>query len=144
MRRAIWRHVRRHTDTLTHSLARTQARTHTHTTHTTHTCTPAHRHTIKLPRAGVQLVGHATIMVYIQGIIWSGWFQILGFDILLLEDGKPMLLEVNSNPSLRIDYEREVKPGIYEYIYSQVDTTIKKPLVHDTLLLLAPRIYADR
>ena len=71
-------------------------------------------------------------------------FQILGFDILLLSDGKPMLLEVNSNPSLRIDYEREVLPGIFEYIYSQVDTEIKKPLVHDTLLLVAPRTYTAR
>ena len=62
--------------------------------------------------------------------------QILGFDVLLLDDGKPMLLEVNSNPSLRIDYEREVVPGIYECIYSQVDAEIKKPLVHDTLLLV--------
>ena len=65
--------------------------------------------------------------------------QILGFDILLTEDGRPFLLEVNANPSLRIDYENEIAPGIAEYIFSPVDEEIKKPLVMDTLLLMAPR-----
>ena len=65
--------------------------------------------------------------------------QILGFDILLLDDGQPILLEVNANPSLRIDYENEIGLGIYEYIHSPVDEEIKKPVVYDTLLLAAPR-----
>ena len=65
--------------------------------------------------------------------------QILGFDILLQADGKPVLLEVNANPSLRIDFEHEVAPGILEHIHSPVDEEIKRPLVMDTLLLVAPR-----
>jgi tubulin polyglutamylase TTLL11 len=40
-------------------------------------------------------------------------FQIFGFDILLTSELKPMLLEVNCNPSLRIDYEIEDSLGSY-------------------------------
>ena len=35
--------------------------------------------------------------------------QILGFDILLMKNLKPVLLEVNSNPSMRIEHEQEVR-----------------------------------
>ena len=69
------------------------------------------------------------------------FLQILGFDIILTEDGRPFLLEVNANPSLRIDYENEIAPGIAEYIFSPVDEEIKKPLVMDTLLLMAEDVY---
>jgi hypothetical protein len=44
-------------------------------------------------------------------------FQIFGFDILLTNDLKPMLLEVNCNPSLRIDYEFEDSNGTIIYSY---------------------------
>lgn len=37
--------------------------------------------------------------------------QILGFDILLMKNLKPVLLEVNSNPSMRIEHEQEVSVG---------------------------------
>jgi hypothetical protein len=36
------------------------------------------------------------------------FFQILGFDILLKEDLNPVLLEVNCNPSLTVDYETSI------------------------------------
>ncbi|ESO83764.1 hypothetical protein LOTGIDRAFT_53477, partial [Lottia gigantea] len=65
-------------------------------------------------------------------------FQIFGFDILILKDLKPMLLEVNSNPSLRIDCEQEVSPGIMGYVLSLKDEEVKRPLIQDTLMLVAP------
>ncbi|KAE9552579.1 hypothetical protein FO519_004196 [Halicephalobus sp. NKZ332] len=62
-------------------------------------------------------------------------FQIMGFDILVKKDGTPMLLEVNSAPSLSIDhnvYSEDASPPVR----SIVDEMIKVPLVRDTLLLV--------
>lgn len=50
-----------------------------------------------------------------------------------------MLLEVNCNPSLRIDYEIETNDGHVLSILSPIDLEIKKPLVLETLKLVAPR-----
>ena len=52
----------------------------------------------------------------------------------------PILLEVNASPSMRLDYEQQVSPGVVEVVKSPVDEEIKKALVLDTLLLVAPRI----
>lgn len=65
--------------------------------------------------------------------------QVLGFDILLLKDLRPVLLEVNSNPSLSIMGEQEVAPGIVEYIPSIKDEEVKRALIRDTLILIAPK-----
>lgn len=40
-------------------------------------------------------------------------FQIIGFDIILNDRLKPILLEVNANPSLRIDFEHENETGMH-------------------------------
>ena len=55
-----------------------------------------------------------------------------------MQDLKPMLLEVNSSPSLRIDYDKEVVIGITEKVISPVDDEVKRTLVLDTLRLIAP------
>ena len=55
-----------------------------------------------------------------------------------MQDLKPMLLEVNSSPSLRIDYEKEIALGIAEKVISPVDDEVKRTLVLDTLRLIAP------
>jgi len=52
----------------------------------------------------------------------------------------PILLEVNASPSMRLDYEQQVSQGVVEVVKSPVDEEIKKALVLDTLLLVAPRI----
>ncbi|XP_039200933.1 tubulin polyglutamylase TTLL11 isoform X3 [Crotalus tigris] len=65
-------------------------------------------------------------------------FQILGFDILLMKNLKPVLLEVNANPSMKIEHEQEVSPGVMEYIPSPVDEEVKVAVIRDTLRLVDP------
>ncbi|KAM6170015.1 tubulin polyglutamylase TTLL11 [Rhynchocyon petersi] len=65
-------------------------------------------------------------------------FQILGFDILLMKNLKPILLEVNANPSMRIEHEQELSPGVFENVPSIVDEEVKVAVIRDTLRLMDP------
>ncbi|XP_062937821.1 tubulin polyglutamylase TTLL11 isoform X1 [Cynocephalus volans] len=65
-------------------------------------------------------------------------FQILGFDILLTKNLKPILLEVNANPSMRIEHEHELSPGVFENVPSLVDEEVKVAVIRDTLRLMDP------
>ena len=60
----------------------------------------------------------------------------------MLIDSKlcPHLLEVNAHPSLRVDFEQPVKPGVVEYIPSPVDMAIKLPVVKDSLKIIAAKL----
>ncbi|XP_039331119.1 tubulin polyglutamylase TTLL11 isoform X3 [Saimiri boliviensis] len=64
--------------------------------------------------------------------------QILGFDILLMKNLKPILLEVNANPSMRIEHEHELSPGVFENVPSLVDEEVKVAVIRDTLRLMDP------
>jgi len=46
---------------------------------------------------------------------------------------------LKSGPSLRVDYEIETEDGSKCFIASLIDEEIKKPLVMETLRLVAPR-----
>ncbi|XP_043914517.1 tubulin polyglutamylase TTLL11 [Protopterus annectens] len=83
------------------------------------------------------------LKVYYQAEIPQGkpgpsCFQILGFDILLVKNLKPVLLEVNANPSMRIEHEHEISPGVFEYVPSPVDEEVKVAVIRDTLRLIDP------
>ncbi|XP_077354030.1 tubulin polyglutamylase TTLL11 isoform X1 [Festucalex cinctus] len=83
------------------------------------------------------------LKVYYQADIPPGkpgpsCFQILGFDILLMKNLKPVLLEVNANPSMRIDHEQEVAPGVFDCVPSPVDEEVKVGVIRDTLRLVDP------
>ncbi|KAK4811463.1 hypothetical protein QYF61_006397 [Mycteria americana] len=84
------------------------------------------------------------LKVYYQSDIPAGkpgptCFQILGFDILLMKNLKPMLLEVNANPSMRIEHEQELSPGVFENVPSPVDEEVKVAVIRDTLRLVDPQ-----
>ncbi|NWV40256.1 TTL11 polyglutamylase, partial [Grantiella picta] len=84
------------------------------------------------------------LKVYYQSDIPAGkpgptCFQILGFDILLMKNLKPMLLEVNANPSMRIEHEQELSPGVFEIVPSPVDEEVKVAVIRDTLRLVDPQ-----
>ena len=66
--------------------------------------------------------------------------QVLGFDVLLDSKLHPHLLEVNAFPSLRVDAEKTVRPGVVEYLPSTVDMDIKLPVVRDTLRIIGSKI----
>ncbi|XP_019365861.1 PREDICTED: tubulin polyglutamylase TTLL11, partial [Gavialis gangeticus] len=83
------------------------------------------------------------LKVYYQSDIPTGkpgptCFQILGFDILLMKNLKPVLLEVNANPSMRIEHEQELSPGVFENVPSPVDEEVKVAVIRDTLRLMDP------
>ena len=65
-------------------------------------------------------------------------FKILGFDIIVTNQMKPVLLEVNSSPSMRLDFDHEISPGVYEVLPSPVDEEIKIPLIKDVLRIVRP------
>ncbi len=52
------------------------------------------------------------------------------------------LLEVNHNPSLAVDSETEVAPGVMEHSISQVDVDVKKYAVKGALMHAMNQMHA--
>lgn len=72
-----------------------------------------------------------------QGTVKGKPFQILGFDLLIDENLKAWILEINDNPSLNIYFDTEYMrtKKMEEYDICQVDLYVKGALVTDTILL---------
>ena len=79
-------------------------------------------------------------LVFKHNACISLFTQLLGIDVLIDRKLRPHLLEVNAHPSLRIDFEQPVKPGVVEYIPSPVDMAIKLPVVRDSLKIIAAKL----
>ena len=64
-------------------------------------------------------------------------FQILGFDLLIDENLKAWILEINDHPSLNIYFDAEFMSGkkMEDADICQVDLYVKSALVTDTILL---------
>jgi tubulin polyglutamylase TTLL6/13 len=64
-------------------------------------------------------------------------FHILGIDIILDNNCKPWLLEINDRPSLSISHEDEIgTTDLKNKMHiSEIDLAIKGPLVYDTIRL---------
>jgi len=60
-------------------------------------------------------------------------FHVLGIDILIDKKGKPRLLELNSNPSMAIDFECDDGEGHTLHEPSPVDILVKRRVVTDVL-----------
>ena len=70
-------------------------------------------------------------------------FHIIGLDVLLNEDCAPRLLEINANPSLSIDLEREIAPGQFQKEVSPVDVAAKRRALGDALRIVAAGALPD-
>lgn len=56
------------------------------------------------------------------------------------EDYKLHLLEVNSNPSQSVVFEKVVSPGVQEILSSDIDLEIKKVVMIDCLKIMQQKL----
>ena len=58
-------------------------------------------------------------------------FQFLGIDILIDQNLKAWLMEINANPSLNMYLERELPTGEHEKVVSEIDKQLKTKVMTD-------------
>ena len=64
----------------------------------------------------------------------------MGFDLLMDENYKLHLLEVNTNPSQSVVFEKVISPGIEEVVGSDIDLEIKKAVMTGCLEIMRQKI----
>lgn len=69
------------------------------------------------------------------------FYQLIGLDILLDDVGKAWLLEVNSNPSLRIDYTDPNYSFFEIQLESMFDRYVKEPVISEMFHIVYRKIY---
>ena len=81
------------------------------------------------------MIEHQVMKITSNGTLNGKPFQICGFDLLIDEDLKAWILEVNNNPSLNIYFDAEAMSGkrMYESDICQVDLYVKSRVVSDTV-----------
>eukprot|EP00742_Colponemidia_sp_Colp-10_P007945 GILJ01008572.1.p1 GENE.GILJ01008572.1~~GILJ01008572.1.p1 ORF type:complete len:685 (+),score=114.58 GILJ01008572.1:277-2055(+) len=63
-------------------------------------------------------------------------FHLIGFDLMIDSKLRPWLLEINANPSLRIDMQKEVSTGVFENLPSPLDQMIKETALCEALKMV--------
>ena len=71
----------------------------------------------------------------VKGVLPGKAFHVLGLDILIDQNLKAWLLEMNDNPSLYIYLEKDYMGGGVEKEISRVDLEVKSTVVADAIML---------
>lgn len=84
------------------------------------------------------MIEHSIIATANAGVknIQGKFFQVLGFDMLIDNDLKAWLLEINDHPSLNIFLEKDYMGGGMGKTLSTVDLYVKKTIIGDTIRLI--------
>ena len=64
------------------------------------------------------------------------WFQIIGIDILLDQNNKAWLMEINANPSMNMFLEKINTEGEYERTLSELDKYLKWLVIEDAIKIV--------
>jgi len=67
-------------------------------------------------------------------------FHVIGFDILIDDQGKPWFIEANANPSFNIDHEVYLSDGKKQTEPSPLDKYVKSFVAEDAIRISSKKI----
>lgn len=71
------------------------------------------------------------------------WFQLIGIDIMLDQNCKAWLMEINANPSLNMFLERQNEKGEYEKTLCELDKYLKTLIIDDAIKIMRSKKPLD-